>query len=325
MQRRWIVAALAAAAAAVPLTWAQAQADFPNRTVRLVVPFAAGGAPDVVARMLAAQLAKQLGQAVIVENKLGANGIVASQEVARAAPDGHTLLVVTGSHSTNPSIYRRLPYDTVKDFAPVTQIFSAPGLVLVINPKLPIRTPQDFIDAGKTGNLAFGSPGVGNSLHLPGELMNVMAGTKLLHVPYKGAAPAVQAVVGGEIQAAFLTPTAALPLVKGGQVRAVAITSARRLRLLPDVPTLTESAMPGFVYSGAWMGLVAPGGTPAAVTQRLANEVRQALRTPELHDKLSAEENELVASNPDEFGRFLVQDMARFADLVRKAGIPPIE
>lgn len=324
MERRLVIGALSALALA-PWKPARAQGTFPTRPVRLVMPFAAGGAPDVIARALAVQLGKQLGQSVFVENKLGANGIIASQEVVRAAPDGHTLLIVTGAHTTNPSIYRRLPYDTLKDFAPITQITTTPGLVLVINPQLPIRTPQAFIDAARSGNVAFGSPGVGNSLHLPGELLNAQAGTKLLHVPYKGAAPAVNAVIGGEIQAAFLTPSAAAPLLRSGQLRAVAVTSASRLGLFPDVPTLNESAVPGFVYAGAWMGVVAPGGTPAAITQRLSQEMRKALQTPELNSRLTSEGSEIVASAPEEFGRFLVQDTARFAELVRKAGIQPIE
>ena len=324
MERRLVISALPALALA-PWKTARAQGSFPSRSVRLVMPFAAGGAPDVIARALAVQLGKQLGQSVFVENKLGANGIIASQEVVRAAPDGHTLLIVTGAHTTNPSIYRRLPYDTLKDFAPITQITTTPGLVLVINPQLPFRTPQAFIEAARSGNVAFGSPGVGNSLHLPGELLNAQAGTKLLHVPYKGAAPAVNAVIGGEIQAAFLTPSAAAPLLRTGQLRAVAVTSGSRLGLFPDVPTLNEAAVPGFVYTGAWMGMVAPGGTPAAVTQRLSQEIRKALQTPELNSRLTSEGSEIVASSPEDFGRFLVQDMARFAELVRKAGIQPIE
>ncbi|MEN9417314.1 MAG: hypothetical protein RI988_934 [Pseudomonadota bacterium] len=324
MQRRMLVRALTVGAL-TPWGLARAQAGFPSRPVRLVMPFAAGGAPDVIARALAVQLGKQLGQNVFVENKLGANGIIASQEVVRATPDGHTLLIVTGSHTTNPSIYRRLPYDTLKDFAPVTQITTTPGLVLVVNPRLPIRTPEAFIEAAKSGSVAFGSPGVGNSLHLPGELLNAQAGTKLLHVPYKGAAPAVNAVIGGEIQAAFLTPSAASPIVKSGQVRAVAVTSANRLPMFGDVPTFNESAVPGFIYSGAWMGVVAPGGTPVGIAQRLAQEFRKALQVPELSSRLTTEGSEIVASSPEEFSRFLVQDMARFAELVRKAGIQPID
>lgn len=324
MERRKLLSVLAASSL-LPWTQSSAQAGFPSRPIRLVMPFAAGGAPDVIARALAVQMGKQLGQSVFVENKPGANGIIASQEVARAAPDGHTLLIVTGSHTTNPSIYRRLPYDTLKDFAPITQITTTPGLVLVLNPQLPIRTPQEFIEAAKGGRVAFGSPGVGNSLHLPGELMNTQVGTKLLHVPYKGAAPAVNAVIGGEIQAAFLTPSAASPLVKNGQVRAIAVTSANRLSMFADVPTLTESAIPGFVYSGAWMGMVAPGNTPITTTRRLASEARLALQAPDINGRLTSEGSEIVASSPDDFARFLVQDMARFAELVRKAGIQPIE
>lgn len=324
MQRRDMLRGLGAVAAAHTLG-AHAQQAFPNRPIRFVVPFAAGGAPDVIARQLGIQLGKQLGQSVVVENKLGANGIVASQDVARAAPDGHTLLVVTGSHTTNPSIYRKLPYDTVKDFAPVTQIFSAPGLVLIVNPKLDVKTPQQFLEAGRAGKIAYGSPGIGNSLHLPGELLNVLTGTKLLHVPYKGASLAVNGVLSGEVQAAFVTPTAAMPLVRAGQVRPVAISSAKRINVLPDVPTFAEASIPGFIYSGAWMGLVAPGATPKPILERLSMEIGKALRAPEIYDKLVAEENIVVASTVDEFARFLTEDMARFADIVKKAGIQPVD
>lgn len=324
MRRRDVLGWLCASAAAhaVPV-WAQR--GLGTRPIRLVVPFSAGGTPDVIARVLANSLAKQIGQGVFVENKAGANGIVASSEVAKAAPDGHTLLVATGSHTTNPSIYRKLPYDTVRDFSPVTLLFTAPGLVLVVNPKVPAKTPQEFLELAKTGKAAFGSPGVGNSLHIPGELLNVMAGTKLLHVPFKGASLAVNALLAGDIQAAFLVTTAALPLIKAGQARAIAVTSAKRLTSLPDVPTLGEAAMPGFSYSGAWMGILAPAATPPAVVQRLSTEIRQALRSPEVHEKLVSEENIPVGNTPDEFAKFLAQDTARMAKLVKEANIPPVD
>jgi tripartite-type tricarboxylate transporter receptor subunit TctC len=319
------VALLAGLSVLHPLPLFAQAGSYPDRPIRLVVPFAAGGAPDVFARLLGQQLMKKWGQSVVVENRLGGNSIVASEYVAKATPDGYTLLFTTGSHTTNPAIYRKLPYDTLNDFAPVSQLLIVQGLVLVVNPKLPIHSVPEFLELAKTGKLAYGSPGVGNTLHLPGELLNVKAGTKLLHAPYKGASLALNGVIGGEIQAAFLTPTAALPVVQGGQVRAIAVTSGKRIALFPDVPTLAEGGVTGFDYSGGWMGLFAPAKTPAPILNALAAAVKEALLAPELASKMAAEGNTPVGSTPEEFSRFVQEDVKYFGKLVKDAHIPPVQ
>jgi tripartite-type tricarboxylate transporter receptor subunit TctC len=315
------LAAICLAAHPLPL-FAQAD-DYPKHPIHILVPFSPGGTPDVFARLLGQQLTKKWGQAVVVENRPGGNSIIASDAVAKAAPDGYTLLFTTGSFTINPAIYRKLPYDTLRDFAPVTQFYKSPGFVLVVNPKLPIHSVGDFIALGKQGKIAYGSPGVGNSLHLPGELLNVMAGTKLLHVPYKGASLALNAVIGGEIQAAFLTPSAALPVVQGNQVRAVAVTSATRVPIFPDVPTLAEGGVTGFDFNGGWNGIFAPANTPLAIVHKLASAVKEVLQDPELKARIAAEGGAPVGNTPEEFSAFIQRDTETFAKLVKAAGIEP--
>lgn len=323
-RRHWLAATALAGLPVSSLTRAQTD-DFPSRPVRILMPFAAGGAPDVIARLVSQQLSKLWNQSVVVENRTGANSIVAAEAVAKSPANGYTLLFTTGSHTTNPSIYRKLPFDTQRDFVPVTQVVTTQALVLVVNPQLPIKSVADFIAAGRAGKIAYGSPGVGNTLHLPGELLNVRTGTKLLHVPYKGAAPALTAVIGGEIQAVFLTPTAALPVIKANQVRPLAVTSAARVALFPDVPSLAESGVPDFDYSGGWMGVFAPGKTPPEVVKKIADGVRQALKVPEVATRISSESSTGVGSTPEEFARFVKEDIERYAAIVRAANIPPIE
>ena len=312
---------------ALPATLAQpvrAQGDFPNRPLRLLVPFSAGGSPDLMARLIAAQAGKQLGQTIVVDNRLGANGIVAGEAVANAVPDGHTLLVTTGSHAINPSIYKKLPYDTLNDFAPVALFSVAPALTLVVSPSSPARTFKDFLELARKpeSKVSFGSPGTGNTLHLAGELLNSMAGTTMLHVPYKGAAPALQAVMAGEVTACFLSTTAAVIAVKAGQVRPLAVTSAQRINAFPDVPTMAESGVPGMDYNGGWVGLFAPGKTPKPIVQRLSLEVNRALQTAEVKDKLLSWDSPPVTSTPDEFARFVLAEIDKFARIVKQANVP---
>jgi tripartite-type tricarboxylate transporter receptor subunit TctC len=313
-------AALFALVAPVAPAWSQSGA-FPNRPIRLIVPFAAGGAPDVIARLIANFVGQQLGQGFVVENKTGANSIVAEDFVAKAAPDGYTLLYTTGSHTINPHVYRKLPFDTLKDFVAVSQVRTAPGLVLVVTPGLQATTMQEFLALARAGKIAFGSPGVGNTLHLPGELLNLTAGTKMLHVPYKGAAPALAAVMGGEIRAAFLSVTAALPPVRGGQVRALAVTSPSRLPALPDVPTIAESVVPGYAIDGGWQGFFAPGGTPAAIVARLSAEISKAVRSPDISQKIIADDSVPVGNTPAEFEQYVRADYERVGKIVKAVGI----
>jgi tripartite-type tricarboxylate transporter receptor subunit TctC len=309
-------------AIAVP-SLSRAQA-FPSKAIRLLVPFSAGGSPDLLARLVAQQLAKQLGQSVVVENRLGANGIVATEAVFNSAPDGHTLLFSTGSHTINPSIYRKLPYDTVRDFAAVSQLTVAPGLTLVVGPKFQAKTIADFIALAKSkdGNVSFGSPGVGNTLHLAGELLNISAGTRMLHVPYKGAAPALAAAIGGEVSAVFLSTAAAIIAIKAGQVRPLAVTSAQRIAALPDVPTLAEAGVAGFDYNGGWMGVFAPGKTPREVVHKLSSEIARALQVPEVREKMLGWESPPLGTTPEEFSKFINEDIEKFARIVKAAQVP---
>ena len=309
------------AIAVPPLARAQA---FPSKPVRLLVPFSAGGSPDLLARLVAQQLSKQIGQSVVVENRLGANGIVATEAVYNSVPDGHTLLFSTGSHTINPSIYKKLPYDTVRDFAAVSQLTIAPGLTLVVGPRFPARNIAEFIALAKSkdGNVSFGSPGVGNTLHLAGELLNISASAHMLHVPYKGAAPALAAAIGGEVSAVFLSTAAAIIAIKAGQVRPLAVTSTQRIATLPDVPTLAESGVAGFDYNGGWMGVFAPGKTPREAVHKLSSEIARALQVPEVKEKMLAWESPPLGTTPEEFTRFVNEDIEKFARIVKAAQVP---
>lgn len=318
--RRHALATLAAMAGASSLP-SLAQSDFPNRPIRLLVPFAAGGAPDVLARLITQAVTQAAGYNFIIDNRPGGNGIIATDAVAKAAPDGYTLLYTTGSHTINSHVYKKLPFDVLRDFTGVTQVRTAPGVVLVVTPSLPVKNMAEFIALAKNGKVAYGSPGVGNTLHLPGELLNVMAGTKLLHVPYKSAAPALNAVIGGEIQAAFLSATAALPPMKAGQVRALAVTSPQRLPGLTDVPTVAESGVPGYEIDGGWQGFFAPAGTPQAVVQKLSSELARAIQSPEISRRIVSDASVPIGNTPEEFNRFVAADAQRVGKLVKAVGI----
>jgi tripartite-type tricarboxylate transporter receptor subunit TctC len=295
--------------------------DYPNKPIRIVLPFAAGGGPDVVARLLANQLSKQLNQSVIVDNKPGGNAIVATEFVAHSRPDGYTLLLTTGSHTTNPTIYKKLPYDSVADFAPISLLRVTSGFVFVVTPNAPYKNLRELIVAAKSGQVFYGSPGIGNSLHLPGELLNVMASTDMQHVPYKGAAPALNAVMAGEIQATFQSVTAVLPSIKAGLVRPIAVTSSKRLPTLSDIPTFSEAGVPGYIFAGGWQGIFAPAGTSPKVINKLAAEMKIALNSPELRDKILAEDASPIGNSPEEFAVFLTQDAATSKKIIQSIGL----
>lgn len=323
IHRRHCLATLAALGASHLLP-VSAQQDYPNRAIKMLVPFSAGGSPDLLARVIGTQLATQTGQGVLIDNRLGANGIVAAEAVARAAPDGYTLLVTTGSQAINPSIYKKLPYDTLNDFAPVCLFTVAPALTLVVATDSPIRNFADFLAAARRpdGNITFGSPGTGNTLHLAGELLNAMAGTRMLHVPYKGAAPALNAVMAKEVSACFLSTTAAVMAVKSNQVRPLAVTSAQRIAVLPEVPTMAESGVPKMDYNGGWVGVFAPAKTPASIVQTLSREINRAMQAPQVKEKMVSWDSSPAVSSPDEFDRFFRQEMSKFAGIVKLANIP---
>ena len=300
--------------------------SYPDRPVRLVVGLAPGGTQDVIARTVAKQLAVRLGQAVIVDNRDGANGIIAATIVAKAAPDGYTLLHSASAFIINPSIVRKLPYDVFRDFVPVTIVASGVGYLLIVHPSVPAHNLKEFLALARDKNskLAYGSAGVGNNLHLAAEYFNLRAGTHLMHVPYKGGAPAVTALLGGDIQAMFVPPTVAVvQQLKAGRLRALAFTGSARWPLLPDVPTIAEAAIPGYQVSGTWHGWLAPANTPHAIVTRLETEARAALQVPAIHESIVAGGYDPVGSTSAEFAKIMRTEYAQFAEAVRAAGIKP--
>ena len=300
---------------------ALAQAPFPTKPVRLVVPFPAGGTTDILARAAAQKLSETLGQQVIVDNRPGAGGNIGAELVAKAPADGYTLLMGTvGTHAINPSLYAKMPYDHVKDFAPVILVAGVPN-VLVVNPDLPFKTVADVVAYAKAnpGKLNFASSGSGTSIHLSGELFKVMAGVQMTHVPYKGSAPALTDLIGGQVQLMFDNLPSALPQIKGGKLRAVAVTSTTRAAALPDVPTVAESGLPGF-ESSSWFGILAPAGTPKDIIAKINTDVQKWLSTPEAKEKLLGQGAIAAGGSPDEFAKNIQAETAKWAKVVKESG-----
>jgi len=300
---------------------ALAQAPFPTKPVRLVVPFPAGGTTDILARAAAQKLSETLGQQVIVDNRPGAGGNIGAELVAKAPADGYTLLMGTvGTHAINPSLYAKMPYDHVKDFAPVILVAGVPN-VLVVNPDLPFKTVADVVAYAKAnpGKLNFASSGSGTSIHLSGELFKVMAGVQMTHVPYKGSAPALTDVIGGQVQLMFDNLPSALPQIKGGKLRAVAVTSTTRAAALPDVPTVAESGLPGF-ESSSWFGILAPAGTPKDIIAKINTDVQKWLSTPEAKEKLLGQGAIAAGGSPDDFAKHIQAETAKWAKVVKESG-----
>jgi tripartite-type tricarboxylate transporter receptor subunit TctC len=296
---------------------------FPSRPIRLVAPFPAGGTADAIARAVGNQVGEQLGQSFVIDNRSGANGIIGTDIVAKAAPDGHTILHITGSFVINPSIYRKLPYDIFKDFVPVTNIVLGDGYLLLANPSLPVNSVKDLVALSKKGTpLNFSSPGVGNTLHLAGALFNVRAGTKLAHVPYKGVAPAMNAVLGGEVHVTFMPPTVAMPHVKAGKLKALGFTGGSRWSGMPDLPTMAESGIPQFELSGSWHGWFAPAGTPAKIVNTLQSEAKKALQVSSVRGFIVAGGYQPDGRSSQEFGALVRSEFKRYAEMVQIAGVP---
>lgn len=298
---------------------------YPDRPVRFVLGFAPGGAPDVIARVVARQLTGQFGQPVVLDNRAGANGIVAADVVASANPDGHTLLVTPGAFAINPSIYRKLPFDPIKSFAPVTNLCLSEALLLVTGPGVPVQSVRELVQLAKRpeAKFAYGTSGVGNVTHIAGALFAVRTGTSLTHVPYKGGGPMTTGLLAGEIQLAFTNPATIIGTVKSGRVRALAYNAATRTPLLPDVATMIESGVTGMDMPPSWYGVFAPARTPAAIVDKLHAEIRTAIADRGVRDAFAGINVQADGRSPAEFRTFVLEAISRYGELVKLAGIPP--
>ncbi len=314
---------LAAATLAAGVSPAAAQANYPDKPVRLIIPFAAGGPSDVLGRAIGQKIAGPLGKPVIVENKPGAGTNLAAELVAKSAPDGHTLLLMmVGTQAINEAMYPKLAYDTVKDFAPISLV-AASSLTLVAHPSVPAKTLPEMIRLAKAepGRYNFASSGAGTPLHLGGELLNKAAGTKIVHVPYKGAAPALQDVLGGQVQLAMVGTPSVLTHIKSGRLTALGVTSAQRTALAPDVPTIA-STIPGYEVELVY-AIVAPAGTPRPIVDRLNAEIATALRDPELRERLLGQGFEVRTSTPDQLATYIAAEIRKWAPIVKETGVKP--
>jgi tripartite-type tricarboxylate transporter receptor subunit TctC len=294
---------------------------YPAGPMRIVVPFPPGGGTDILARSLAQKLHESWAQPVIVDNRGGANGTIGAAVVAKAAPDGHTIIIVPSGFAVNPSIYKSLPFDALKDFAPVTQLASSP-LVLVVHPSFPPKTVKELIAflKARPGEINYGSSGNGSPPHIATELFKLLTGTKMTHIPYKGAGPAAVDVIAGQIPIYFMNALQAGPHMKSGRLRPLGVTSARRFPGLAAVPTIAEAGVPGYVMTN-WYGMLVPAGTPRASVMKLHGEVARILNLPELKERLSSEGAEVIASTPEQFAAFLRSEMATAAKIVKASGM----
>ena len=298
-----------------------AAADYPTKPIRLVVPFPPGGTTDILARAVAQKLSETWNQQVIVDNRPGAGGNIGADLVAKAPPDGYTLVMGTvGTHAINPNLYSKMPYDHVKDFSPVILVAGVPN-VLVVNPSLPVHSVKELIDYAKAnpGKLNFASSGNGTSIHLSGELFKTMAGVQMTHVPYKGSAPALADLMGGQVQLMFDNLPSSLGLIKGGKLRAIAVTSTTRAAALPDVPTIAESGLPGFEAS-SWFGVLAPAGTPHDIVAKLNGTIAAWLATPDAKEKLLAQGAIAAGGSPEDFAQHIDRETAKWAKVVKASG-----
>ncbi|HEV7390184.1 MAG TPA: tripartite tricarboxylate transporter substrate binding protein [Burkholderiales bacterium] len=302
-------------------TAASAQQVYPSKPIRIISPFAPGGGNDVICRTIAPRLGENVKQQVIVESRPGANGIVGSEVAARSAPDGYTIVLVPSGHAVNPSLYRKLPYDSIRDFTATTLVGSSP-LVLVMHPAVPVKNVKELVAFAKArpGQLTYGSSGVGASGHLAGALFETLTGTKMVHVPYKGMALAASDLVGGHVSLSFGTSASVMPHVRSGRLRALATTGAQRSPALPDIPTVAGSGIPGYEAS-LWYGFLGPARIPADIVQRLNAEIVSVLRLTEVRERLANEGVDTQFNTPDEFARLLVSDLERWAKVIERAGV----
>jgi len=297
-----------------------AQDNWPSRPIRMILPFPPGGGTDILGRLIADRLAASLGQPVVTENRGGAGGNVGAEAAARSAPDGYTIVLVAPSLAISPTLYSKLNYDPAKDLAPISLVATVPN-VMVTQPSLP-GDLKEFIALvkAKPGALNFGSGGAGTSNHLAGELFNLVAGTKLVHIPYKGVNLAMQDVLSGNVHLVFIGIPAAAPHIKAGKLRALALVARHRSPALPEVPTVAEAGLPDFEVT-TWYGILAPAGTPRNIIDRLNGELVKIMHAPELREKLAATGTEPLTSTPDEFAAYIQKEIAKWGDVIRKAGV----
>ena len=313
---RLLAALLVAGAAAT----AQAQ-TYPSKPIRMIVPFPPGGTTDILARAIGAELTKAWGQPVVIENRPGAGGNIGSEAVAKSPGDGYTLLMGTvGTHGINPSLYKKMPYDAVKDFAPVTLVALVPN-ILVVHPSVPAKSVVELIALAKKqpGKLTYASSGNGTSIHLSGALFESLTGVQMVHVPYKGSAPAVTDLLGGQVNMMFDNMPSALPHVKAGKLRPLGVTSAKRSPAVPDVPTIAEAGVKGYEAS-SWFGVLAPARTPKDIVAKLNAGIAKSLGTPEMKEKLSSQGAEPVGNTPEQFGAFIRAEIDKWAKVVKASG-----
>jgi len=297
--------------------------QYPARAVRIVVPSAPGGGTDITARILAPKLSEQLGQQFVVENRAGAGTMIGGEVVARAAPDGYTLLMGISTLAINPATYKKVPYDALRDFAPISHVVSLPN-VLVTHPSLPVKTVKELIafSRARPGELYYASAGVGTSPHLSMELFLLMGGMKMVHVPYKGSGPGIIDIVAGHVSVMTPSILGGIPHIKSGRLRGLGVTSTKRAGGVPDIPTIAEAGLPGY-EAVQWFGLLAPAATPREIVSRLHAETVRALQSAEVRNRLSADGADPVGSTPEEFAALLRGETAKWAKVVRQAGITP--
>ena len=313
------IARIAIPAALIAVVLPAPAADYPTKPIRLVVGFAPGGGTDTTARAMSQKLTDALGQQVIVDNRPGAAGNIAAELVSKATPDGYTLLMGTiAALSINPSLYNKLPFDPIKDFAPITQAVDSTN-VLSLHPSVPAGSVKELIALAKTKPLNFGSSGVGGTGHLAGELFNTMAGVKMTHVPYKGGGPAMIDLVGGQVQLVFATAASAVPQIKGGRIKGIAVTTAKRSALMPNLPTISEAGLPGFDANN-WYGVLAPAKTPRPIINRLNAEITKVLNMPDVKNFLFNQGLDPAPGTPEKFGAYIKSETAKWAKVVKASG-----
>ena len=322
LKRRFVARIMAGIGLLLCVTTAWSQSvPYPNRPIRLIVPYPPGGAVDPIARTIIQKLDEAWGQPVVVDNRPGAGTIIGTEIVAKAAPDGYTVILVATSFTVNPAMYSKLPFDPVNDFTPISLVANFP-MMLVVNPQVPVNSVKELIDflKAKPGQINFSSIGNGTTQHLAGELFKSMAGVDMVHVPYKGSGPSMMSVVGGETSVTIESVFLLSPQVKAGRLRALAGTAMKRASMAPDLPTISESGIPGYDVS-TWVGLLAPAGTPQEVVQKWQQQIARVLQIPEVRERQISQGVDPVGSTPEHFAEFIKTEIAKWGKVVKQAGI----